>query len=187
MPGPSPVTIRSANAADANAIADIHTASWRRHYRGAYSDDFLDGDITTDRRAVWNHRLIDSNNSRTIVADDGSGLVGFVHVVLDEDPAWGSLVDNLHVVFGRQRSGLGTTLLRSAAKAAVTDATSRRLYLWVLQQNTAAQAFYRARGGSPVEAAPVTPPGGIPSRLSGTPDKLRFAWPDVRALASSRT
>ena len=30
---------------DANAIAALHADSWRRHYRGAYSDAFLDGDV----------------------------------------------------------------------------------------------------------------------------------------------
>jgi hypothetical protein len=41
------------------------------------------------------------------VAEGGSGLLGFVHVVFDDDARWGSLVDNLHVTDARRRSGLG--------------------------------------------------------------------------------
>jgi hypothetical protein len=29
---------------------NLHADSWRRHYRGAYADAFLDGDVLADRR-----------------------------------------------------------------------------------------------------------------------------------------
>jgi GNAT superfamily N-acetyltransferase len=128
MATPIGVTIRNAALADADAVAEIHAASWRRHYRGAYADSFLDGDITADRRDVWNQRLNEPGSGCTLVADDGGTAVGFLHVVFDENARWGSLVDNLHVVFARQRCGLGTALLRSAARAAAAGATSGRLY-----------------------------------------------------------
>src|SRR6266545_1171398 len=48
---------RLASPADAKAVADLHADSWRRHYRGAYSDAFLDGDVVADRLAVWTARL----------------------------------------------------------------------------------------------------------------------------------
>jgi hypothetical protein len=60
------------------------------------------------------------------------------------------------------------------------------MYLWVLEQNTAAQEFYRALGGTCVEKAPVSPPGGVASRLAGSPAKLRFTWPDASLLAPTR-
>ena len=57
------------------------------------------------------------------------------------------------------------------------------LYLWVLEQNLAAQAFYRALGGVVVETGKVPDPGGVPGRLNGSPNCLRVAWPDASALA----
>ena len=48
---------RLAASDDAQAVADLHARSWRRHYRGAYSDAFLDGDVIADRLAVWADRL----------------------------------------------------------------------------------------------------------------------------------
>jgi len=39
------VGFRPARASDSEAIAALHADSWRRHYRGAYSDAFLDGDV----------------------------------------------------------------------------------------------------------------------------------------------
>ncbi|MDO0930424.1 GNAT family N-acetyltransferase [Streptomyces sp. DG2A-72] len=181
---PMSLRFRAAGPDDAENMALLHADSWRRHYRGAYSDAFLDGDVVADRRSVWSSRLsASSGGGATVVAEDDTGLAGFVHVVFDEDSRWGSLVDNLHVARHRRRTGLGTALLAHAAQAVVERATGNALYLWVLEQNTAAQEFYRTLGGICVEKASVSPPGGVPSRLAGSPTKLRFTWPDVSLLA----
>jgi ribosomal protein S18 acetylase RimI-like enzyme len=177
------VHLRAADPSDAEGVASLHADSWRRHYRGAYADSYLDGDVVADRLAVWSSRLAAPANSVTLIAEDGTRLVGFVHVVLDDDPRWGSLIDNLHVTHDRQRGGVGTALVRGAFAAVVTQATSiPSVYLWVLEQNTAAQRFYRAMGGTFVEKASVSGPGGVPDRLNGSPSKLRFAWPDASLL-----
>ncbi|MEV6304130.1 GNAT family N-acetyltransferase [Actinoplanes sp. NPDC051861] len=167
---------RAAGSRDAEEIAAVHTASWRRHYRGAYADSFLDGDIAADRRSVWSARLAAPAGTETVVAEVGGRVAGFVHVVFDDDPAWGSLVDNLHVAAAWQRTGIGTALLDRATAAITARAAAPGMYLWVLEQNVAAQQFYRACGAAPVETATVSPPGGDPSRLNGTPRKLRMAW-----------
>lgn len=174
---------RAADPDDAEKVALLHADSWRRHYRAAYADSFLDGDVVADRRSVWSTRLAAPAGSVTVVAEDDAGLVGFVHVVFDDDDRWGSRVDNLHVTHGRQRTGIGSALLARAAGAIVERATGKSMYLWVLEQNTAAQRFYRASGGTCVEKAMVPPPGGVPARLNGSPSRLRFTWPDAASLA----
>jgi ribosomal protein S18 acetylase RimI-like enzyme len=176
--------LRTASSHDAEQVALLHADSWRRHYRGAYSDSFLDGDVVSDRRSVWSSRLASPANSMTVVAEDGTGLAGFVHVVFDDDDRWGSLIDNLHVSHDRQRTGIGAALLTSAARSVADRGSARSIYLWVLEQNTAAQRFYQAFGGSCVDKAVVSPPGGIPTQLNGSPTKLRFAWTDASSLAS---
>jgi GNAT superfamily N-acetyltransferase len=176
---------RPAELADAEAIAALHADSWRRHYRGAYSDAFLDGDVTTDRVTVWTDRLHRTDpGTYTILAEDGDGPIGFAHTVLDEDPTWGALLDNMHVVHGSKRRGVGTQLLALTAPAVIERRTG--LYLWVLEQNVDAQAFYKARGGSCVGRVPASPPGGIASRLNGSPAKLRYAWADPSVLSDCR-
>ncbi|GLL01072.1 GNAT family N-acetyltransferase [Dactylosporangium matsuzakiense] len=177
----STVRYRLATADDATAIGALHADSWRRHYRGAYADAYLDGDLVTERRAVWSARLAAPAGTHTVVAERDGCPAGFVHVVLGDDPIWGSLVDNLHVVREQHRSGIGTQLLARAAAAA-----DGPMYLWVLRQNTAAQAFYRAVGGASAGSATVAAPGGDPARLVGSPQKLRMAWADVTALVRRR-
>jgi ribosomal protein S18 acetylase RimI-like enzyme len=173
--------LRPATAQDSTAIALLHADSWRRNYRGAYTDDFLDGDVEADRRTVWAERLTDpSVDQRTIVAEIDGGLVGFVHLICDDDPEWGTLIDNLHVIHDRKGQGIGTVLMTAAAQA-LLDArpASPRIYLWVLEQNTAAQAFYEARGGERVGHGIVEPPGGGPTSI-----KFRYAWPDAATLVA---
>lgn len=180
------LAFRLARASDADAIAVLHANSWRRFYRDAYSDDFLDGDVYADRRAVWNERLRGGDDGRcTIVAENEDAIVGFAHTVFDEDPTWGALLDNLHVAPTHQRRGIGGRLLVLSASAVVDHAPGSGLYLWVLEQNVGAQAFYRALGGRLTERAPAEPPGGIEGRLNGSPMKLRCAWPDPSSLGSA--
>lgn len=107
-----------------------------------------------------------------------------MHVIFDDDERWGSLVDNLHVAPDRQRSGIGRALMSRAAEAVTERANGRSMYLWVLEQNIAAQRFYQAVGGRCVEKAAVPPPGGVPGRLNGTPHGLRYVWPDAAAVVS---
>lgn len=181
----SSLRLRVADLGDAGRVALLHADSWRRHYRRAYSDSYLDGDILTDRLAVWSVRFAASADRRTVLAEDHTGLVGFVHVVFDDDVRWGSLIDNLHVTHNRQRTGIGTVLLACAAEGVAEQAKGKSLYLWVQEQNVAAQEFYRATGGTCVERALISAPGGVPSRLAGCPHKLRFTWPDASLVAGT--
>jgi len=176
------LTFRPAGPGDADAVALLHADSWRRHYRGAYSDLYLDGDVVADRKTVWSARLAAPASAATILAEDETGLAGFVHVVFDDDEKWGSLVDNLHVVADRHRTGIGRRLMCRAGSAVVEHATGNAVYLWVQEQNVRAQAFYRALGGIQVEKAAIEPPRGKPEWLVGAPNKFRIAWPDAAAL-----
>jgi GNAT superfamily N-acetyltransferase len=177
------VEFRMAAVQDAEQIALLHADSWRRHYRGAFSDSYLDGDVAADRREVWSERLATPDGTVTILAEYDGRLVGFAHVMFDNDPQWGSLVDNLHVRHDQRRTGLGTQLLARSAMAVTERASSNAMYLWVLEQNSNAQAFYRARGATCVEMAPAPPPGGDPARLNGSPNSLRMVWSDASELS----
>jgi ribosomal protein S18 acetylase RimI-like enzyme len=173
--------VRTAGPDDAEQVARLHADSWRRHYRGAYADSFLDGDVEGNRLRTWAGRLAAPGPSATLVVQDDGGLAGFVHMVFDDDARWGSLVDNLHVRNDLRRSGIGRALLASAGQAVLDRASGPAMYLWVLEQNTAAQAFYKARGGGPVERTPCRP-AGIP--MQGEPYKLRMAWATAAGAVS---
>ncbi len=108
--------------------------------------------------------------------------MGIAHTLLGEHPVWGAYLDNLHVAHGLKRQGIGTRLLALTGQEVVAWSPSSGLYLWVLEQNSNARAFYAARGGACVERAETPPPGGDPARLNGKPMGLRYAWPDLSKL-----
>ena len=168
---------RQAIPSDTASIASLHADSWRRNYRGAFSDAFLDGEVAADRLAVWTDRLDSPGpDHHTVVADDEGIIAGFVHTNLGEDPTWGALVDNLHVCHDRKRSGVDTQLMARSAAAVLARTPGTGLYLWVLEGNLSAQAFYAARGGTCVGREPSEAPGG------GTIVGLRYVWPDPSVL-----
>ena len=57
MRDPAGVSFRAAGRDDARAVAELHADSWRRHYRAAYSDAFLDGDVVGYLLPLWTDRL----------------------------------------------------------------------------------------------------------------------------------
>jgi ribosomal protein S18 acetylase RimI-like enzyme len=173
------VTLRDAGTRDIEAIAALHADSWRRHYRGAYSDEFLDGDVFDDRLVVWTDRLARPRsraNVCTIVAERDGILVGFAHTIFEDDPTWGALLDNLHVRHDSKGCGIGTRLMSETAEAVIERSPSSGLYLWVLEQNISAQAFYEARGGTCAGREVWETPGG--AAVVG----LRYVWPNPSAL-----
>jgi GNAT superfamily N-acetyltransferase len=191
MAASAELQFRSAGPADAAAIAALHADSWQRHYRGALSDAFLDGEVTTFLLDKWTTRFAAPDpRARTVLAElaDGGGggvkLVGLAHTVLDDDPAWGALLDNLHVAHGLKRHGVGTRLMSLAARAVLTERPGSGLYLWVFEQNSNARVFYEARGGTCVETRVAQPPASDPGSLSGSPKAMRYAWPDPAKLLS---
>lgn len=186
LPPVNLLSFRSARASDVPTIASVHAESWRRHYRGSYADTFLDGDVLSDRLLVWGERLDQpAVGSSTVVAEADGRIAGFVHTVLDEDPAWGALLDNLHIVSGYQRMGIGAQLMGHSAMFVVKQRPQGSLHLWVHETNDGARRFYEAMGGKCTESAPIADVGGIPGRLKGAPVKLRYVWSDPRVIASA--
>lgn len=143
MPIPQGLQYRRAEPRDAQAVAGLHVDSWRRHYRGAYSDAFLDGDVEAERLATWTSRLAEPRTDAAcaLIAEEDDAVVGFAYTIWQEDPRWGALLDNLHVVHDQKRNGVGTQLMARTAQALLERDSVEGLHLWVLEQNTAAQAF----------------------------------------------
>ncbi|MDQ1464678.1 MAG: hypothetical protein QOC73_1619, partial [Actinomycetota bacterium] len=94
-----------------------------------------------------------------------------LHVLPDSDARWGALVDHLHVSAALKRHGVGTRLLVEAARELARRPTHGASYLWVLDQNKAAQAFYAARGRVRMQ---TTIRGPFPG--AGTARGHRVAW-----------
>jgi ribosomal protein S18 acetylase RimI-like enzyme len=169
---------RAARAADGEAVAALHADSWRRNYRGALSDEFLDSDVFQDRRSLWARRLSEpSPGEFAIIAARDQTVLGFAYTILREHPEWGALLDNLHVSHELKGQGIGTRLMAETARELTIRDAASGLYLTVLEQNTAGQAFYDARGGTRVEPAVS---GTLPD--GRTAPEFVYRWPDPSIL-----
>ena len=171
------ITTRPIVTTDAATVADLHTTSWRSAYRGMLRDEYLDGDIATERRQVWAARLASPAHANYgFLAEADAGPVGFVYLLGGDDATWGTLVDNLHVVPGMKGRGIGRRLLAAAAHETLRRCPTDGVYLYVFEKNHAARRFYASIGGREVERGTVEPPGG------GSQIHWRVAWDDAGQL-----
>ncbi|MCU1601768.1 MAG: acetyltransferase [Frankiales bacterium] len=133
--------VRTATSEDALAVETVRTRGWQAAYRGIVSDGYLDAMVVDSERRAG---LIGQDGVTTLVAEEDEVLGMAVYGPSRHGE--GTELYALYVDPAHWRAGVGTALL--AACNGLTE-------LWVLQDNTGAQAFYeqhgfRADGGSQV-------------------------------------
>lgn len=172
--------IQEATIDDCQAIAQLHATSWHSVYRGAFSESYLSGDVFADRHQLWKARLsAPPENQHILLARNETDILGFACLFRDENPAWGSFLNNLHVSPAMRRSGVGRCLLHATARTCLEHGSNSGLYLWVLQSNHEAQNFYRHFGARNVEEDVWIAFGGTEAPI------FRFFWPSLDALAAT--
>ncbi len=127
----------------------LHANSWRSAYRGILRDEFLDGALDENRRILWGSRLSDETQENLLIlVDEEAGQIrGFACAVIDADPKWGTLLDNLHVMPELKGQGLGRRLIAAIAAKILQNASKPVLHLWAYEKNQGARRFYERLGG----------------------------------------
>ena len=175
------LTLRPMSADDATIVANLHAASWRTAYRGILSDEYLAGEVVLERQHAWLARLDVRDESQFgVLASFDDVAVGFVYLMANVDPVYGTLVDNLHVVTEARSAGIGPRLLAAAAAGIIERGWDDRVHLWVWDANVRARAFYARMGGREVETMLKVAPDGTEAQT------WRVAWDDSRELGASR-
>jgi ribosomal protein S18 acetylase RimI-like enzyme len=160
-----------AGSEDVDALAALHVASWREAYRGMLPDDFLAGPVLRDREQLWASRLLPPHDSIAVIKAMSDGvLIGFGCVLLDGDPIWGADLDNLHVKPGMKRMGIGRQLLSKCRAWIRSKDPARPMYLWVLEANHNARAFYEREDGRAGERRNIPVTAGIYANA------IRYSW-----------
>lgn len=175
--------LREMTADDAALVAALQAASWRSAYRGILTDAYLAGDIDVERAEHWRQRLrvLSAADCFGLIAMHDEAAIGFVFVMRGADPAWGALIDNLHVSTAMRSGGIGRRLLMAAAEGIAERAWGDQMHLWVFEANVRARAFYARLGGAEVGSIARTLADG------GTASASRVAWADLDWLRAAPT
>lgn len=158
--------VRKALPEDAQRIARIHRDSWRLAYAGILRRSDLDR--LTLRRLIprWRETL----RGVAVVEVDGR-VEGFVTIGPTRDPDMVGFAGEIFMLYVHPDAwgrGAGRALLDAAA-ATLSRRGHRWLVLWVLAENTAAQAFYRRMGLRYDGRA------RLDTQMLGSPRLLRYA------------
>ncbi|PSW22046.1 GNAT family N-acetyltransferase [Photobacterium sanctipauli] len=174
------MNITPATINDAENIAHLHATSWQGIYQGLLNSDYLKDGVFSERGELWQTRFTSPQpNQRVYIATLNNQLCGFICIYLDQDKAWGTLIENLHVNPSFKGQGIGRTLLHHAAKQASAQANIDGMYLEVLAGNTSAQAFYQYLGAYEAKAQQWQAPEG------STVDEFVYRWDSITTLLNA--
>ena len=160
--------IRRARRSDFQAIAAIHTESWKDAYSEVLPSEFLDWKINRDFIQHWNEVKI-RNEDVLLVAEEGL-VIGFIAVWCRPVP----FIDNLHVRPSKRSKKVGSALMRAVAKELINQG-HKTAYLWVFESNQKAIRFYERLGGIQKEQSTKSVFGyDVPSR--------KIEWDDLSLI-----
>lgn len=169
-------SFRSAVKNDYKAIAALHAKSWQQNYRGTFSDHFLDDEVLSDRLAVWKNRLENPKANQFIhIVENENILEAFICGYMDDDPEYGTLIDNLHVDSKFIGQRIGEKLMIDAARF-LEEKNEVSMYLWVLASNAKAIRFYERLGGRPIATVNDFEIG------DREVTKTRYHWPNLKLI-----
>jgi GNAT superfamily N-acetyltransferase len=147
MPGER-MLIRGATVEDAHGLALVHVRSWQQAYRGLMPQDVLDNLSIAEREANWARIVAETpRGSRTLVALDDDRLVAWASYgdARDADAVGTGELWGIYAHPDYWSTGVGHVLIEAVEEALRADGHGTA-YLWVLEGNDRAAAFYERHG-----------------------------------------
>lgn len=144
------VVVREPVAADAEALAALHVATWRETYGHLLPGDFFGDEVLARRRRMWTRILAEPRPEHVVrvVESDGT-LIGLAMSGISGDGM--PHLYMLYVVADHHGTGIGQRLFEAVIPPGAA-------VLWVAKENPRAIAFYR-RNGFDFDGAEQADPG----------------------------
>lgn len=138
--------VRPATPEDATRLGWVHVQAWRETYPGLVADEVLDALDPVTRADRWREWLQHPANPVVLRLglDPAGEIVGMIAAgpARDEEAPTGWELRAINVLRSAHGSGLADALVEDAVG-------TRPAYLWVLEENARALAFYRRLGFTP--------------------------------------
>lgn len=147
---PAKPVVRLAQAADAEAVNEVHLQAWREAYTGLILEAmFVAREAQRDERVRRWREIIAGNsafgNETAYVALLNNRVVGWATASngRDDDSPYPNELDGLYVLAEAYGTGAGQGLLEAAV------GTNGGAFLWMVDADTRAGSFYRKMGFVP--------------------------------------
>lgn len=138
---------RAATSTDAEAIGQVHVASWQHAYRHILPAEFLAGLSVKKRQAMW-AEAIATGRPHVMVAEADGRVVGFSAFGPCRDADASDAAFEIWAIYlapSHWSQGLGRELWL-ASREALLERGARSVSLWVIANNERAIRFYNAAG-----------------------------------------
>lgn len=169
-------SIRKADYADAEVIANIHVISWKHVYTDLVDEKDLSNTTYDNRKILWQTVLkMQKKQQWTFVLMDGETVVGFISGGPERTKRfdYDGEIYNIYLLPEYQRKGLGGMLLQAFAEE-IREHSYTSLLVWVLTQNPSSRFYER------YEAKPV---GKEQTTIGeGTYQETAYGWGNIDDL-----
>ena len=134
-------TIGRPTADDLDEMGRVHVEVWREAYAGLLPADYLAGLDPTHGPTIWRERFGEHPDLNWWIARDDEGIVGMITAgpPRDDDAPVPLELYAINLLRRTHGSGLADELMSRTLG-------DRPAYLWVLEGNDRATAFYRRHG-----------------------------------------
>lgn len=142
--------VREATVADSAGIARVRIETWRTAYRGLVPQEVLDR-LNVERETILRIERWDEHHAHAgahdLVAVADSEVVGwaFAGPARDPDPPATAELYAIYAIAERWSRGVGHALLAEVERRLIADG-HEGAYLWMLDGNARAAAFYESHG-----------------------------------------
>jgi len=171
------ITIRSANSADAGAIARLDVETWRAAYAGVLSESYLVGLSERRREAGWRSVILHEPRDVRVAVDAGGGILGFGSCGPSRgERDFAGEVFTLYVDPDLHNRGIGRRLLIALFRRLVAVGRNSAI-LWVLRDNPS-RFFYERLGGRQVARKTLNVGGAAVEALA-------YGWADLSAFLAA--
>ena len=175
-------TIRRARVEDAQAIAEVHVASWRTTYKGIMSEEELANLSVERRQLMWEHQLQDAQVMTFVAENEQGRIVGFAsggpnRTDTDnprETDIYHCEIYAIYLLQDVQRHGLGSRLTRTLVEK-FREQGYQSMVLWVAVDNVSARKFYETLGGTSISTQQLELGGMIL-------DEVSYGWNNLDTI-----